>query len=111
PPALADPGRVRQIIANLLTNAHLYTEEGGRLHLGVEADRAWVQIVVEDSGRGMTQEETERIFERFYRGRDSGASAPGSGLGLSIVKSLVELHEGQIEVDSAPDRGTKFRVL
>jgi signal transduction histidine kinase/CheY-like chemotaxis protein len=111
PPALADAGRVRQIVANLLTNAHLYTEEGGRLHVGVEADRAWVQIVVEDSGRGMTREATEHVFERFYRGLDGGHAHPGSGLGLAIVKSLVDLHDGQIEVDSELGRGTRFRVL
>lgn len=111
PPALADAGRVRQIVANLLTNAHLYTAEGGRLHVGVEADRAWIQIVVEDSGRGMTREETERVFERFYRGRDGGDRNPGTGLGLAIVKSLVDLHDGQIEIDSEPGRGTRFRVL
>ena len=111
PLALADPGRVRQIVANLLTNAHLYTEEEGRLHVGVEPDRAWVQIVVADSGVGMSREETERIFERFYRIRDGGRAAPGTGLGLSIVKSLVDLHHGQIEVDSEPGRGTTFRIL
>src|SRR5207244_4075147 len=59
PLALADPSRVRQIIANLLTNAHLYTEEGGRIHVGVEAERAWIQIVVADSGKGMSTEERE----------------------------------------------------
>jgi signal transduction histidine kinase/DNA-binding NarL/FixJ family response regulator len=111
PPAYADAGRVRQILANLLTNAHLYTEDGGRLHIGVEADRAWIQIVVEDSGRGMTREETERVFDRFYRGRDGGHANPGTGLGLAIVKSLVDLHHGQIEIDSEPGRGTSFRVL
>jgi signal transduction histidine kinase/CheY-like chemotaxis protein/HAMP domain-containing protein len=110
PMALADPGRVRQIVANLLTNAHLYTPEGGRIHVGVEADRAWLQIVVEDSGVGMTREQADHVFERFYRARGAGHSAPGTGLGLSIVKSLVDLHKGQIEVDSEPGRGTIFRV-
>jgi signal transduction histidine kinase len=111
PLALADPGRVRQIVANLLTNAHMYTDKEGRIHIGVEADRAWVQLVVQDSGVGMTDEETERVFERFYRGADGGRSGPGTGLGLSIVKSLVEMHHGQIEVDSEPGHGTTFRVL
>jgi signal transduction histidine kinase len=111
PLALADPGRVRQIVANLLTNAHLYTEEGGKIHIGVEADRAWVQIVVQDSGVGMTEEQTARVFERFYRGPDRGAASPGTGLGLSIVKSLVDLHDGRIDVESDPGRGTMFRVL
>jgi signal transduction histidine kinase/FixJ family two-component response regulator len=118
PLALADAGRVRQIVANLLTNAHLYTPEGGRLHVGVEPDRAWVQIVVEDSGLGMSEDEVGRVFERFYRGtaavadgRPAGAASAGTGLGLSIVKSLVDLHEGRIEVDSEPGRGTAFKVL
>jgi signal transduction histidine kinase/DNA-binding response OmpR family regulator len=117
PLALADPGRVRQIVANLLTNAHLYTPAGGRIHIGVEPDRAWVQIVVEDSGIGMSAEDSARVFDRFYRvgtGGDAQRStqgASGTGLGLSIVKSLVDLHEGLIEVDSQPGRGTAFRVL
>jgi signal transduction histidine kinase/HAMP domain-containing protein len=111
PLALADPGRIRQIIANLLTNAHLYTETGGRIHVGVEADRAWVRIVVADSGVGMTATERGRVFERFFRVRASDATIPGTGLGLSIVKSLVDLHEGQIEIESEPGRGTTFHVF
>jgi signal transduction histidine kinase/CheY-like chemotaxis protein len=109
-PALADAGRVRQIVANLLTNAHLYTPEGGTIHVGVEPDRAWAQITVEDSGVGMNKEETERIFDRFYRAGNRSGSNPGTGLGLSIVKSLVDLHGGQISVDSEPGRGTIFRI-
>ena len=81
PLALADPGRVRQIVANLLTNAHLYTPEGGRIHVGVEPDRAWIQIVVADSGVGMNEEETARIFERFYRGSRGRGAAPGPASG------------------------------
>ena len=110
PPALADPGRVRQIVANLLTNAHLYTPEGGSLHVGVEPDRAWVQIVVADSGVGMTEEEVSRVFDRFYRAGNRSGSNPGTGLGLSIVKSLVDLHFGQISVESEVGRGSVFRV-
>ncbi len=111
PLAFADSGRVRQIVANLLTNAHLYTAEGGRIHIGVEPERAWIQIIVADSGVGMTKEESERVFERFYRAADGARSVTGTGLGLSIVKSLVELHDGQITVESEPGRGTTFRVL
>ena len=111
PLALADPGRIRQIIANLLTNAHLYTHEGGRIQVGVEADRAWVKIVVADSGVGMTIEERSHIFDRFYRARGASSSTTGTGLGLSIVKSLVDLHEGRIEVESQPGEGTTFHVL
>jgi signal transduction histidine kinase/DNA-binding response OmpR family regulator len=110
PLALADAGRVRQIVANLLTNAHLYTPEDGRIHVGAEADRAWVQLVVADSGVGMSPEQSERVFERFYRGPAPGRSSPGTGLGLAIVKSLIDMQGGQIDVFSEPGRGTTFRV-
>jgi signal transduction histidine kinase/ActR/RegA family two-component response regulator len=110
PLAVADPERIRQVVGNLLTNAHLYTPEGGRIHVGVEADRAWVRIVVADSGIGMSEEEAEHAFDRFYRARSGPESAPGTGLGLSIVKSLVDLHQGEIELDTEPGRGTTFHV-
>jgi signal transduction histidine kinase len=111
PLALADPGRVRQIVANLLTNAHLYTPDHGRIHVGVEPDRARLQIVVADSGIGMSAEETSRIFDRFYRGNRGTSSSPGTGLGLSIVKSLIDMHNGEITVESTPGVGTTFRVF
>jgi len=111
PLALADPGRIRQIIANLITNAHLYTGDGGRIHVGAEADRAWIRIVVADSGIGMTAAERQQIFEPFYRVAGNPMGAQGTGLGLSIVRSLVERHDGEIEVESEPGRGTTFHVL
>jgi signal transduction histidine kinase/DNA-binding NarL/FixJ family response regulator len=111
PLAMADPQRIRHVIANLLTNAHLYTPAGGRIHIGIEADRAWVRLVVADSGIGMTAEETERVFDRFYRAPSGTAAAAGTGLGLSIVKSLVDLHGGAIEVTSEPGRGSEFHVM
>lgn len=110
PLALADPERIRQVIGNLLTNAHLYTPEGGRIHVGVEADRAWVSIVVADSGIGMTALETEHAFDRFYRARSGSETTAGTGLGLSIVKSLVDLHHGEIELESEQGQGTTFHV-
>ena len=110
PAALADPSRVRQIVANLLTNAHLYTPEGGTIRVSVDGVGAWVQIAVVDSGVGMSPEEVAHVFERFYRAHATGQKAPGTGLGLSIVKSLVELHGGQIDVESEPGKGTSFRV-
>jgi signal transduction histidine kinase/DNA-binding response OmpR family regulator len=111
PAALADASRVRQIVANLLTNAHLYSDEGGAIEVSVHANHAWIEVVVKDHGPGMTRDEVEHMFERFYRGRDGGTGAPGTGLGLSIVKSLVDLQKGQIEVESKVGEGTTFRVL
>jgi signal transduction histidine kinase len=110
PPALADPARVRQIVTNLLTNAHLYTGEHGTITVRMEADAQATRIAVADSGRGMTPEDARRIFDRFYRGSADERRSPGTGLGLSIVKSLVEMHGGSIDVRSAPGAGTTFTV-
>jgi signal transduction histidine kinase/DNA-binding response OmpR family regulator/HAMP domain-containing protein len=110
PPALADPARVRQIITNLVTNAHLYTDEGGTITLVLEGDARRTRISVADSGRGMSDEDVGRVFDRFYRGSSDERKAPGTGLGLAIVKSLVDLHGGSIDVQSQPGRGTTFTV-
>jgi signal transduction histidine kinase len=110
PLAIADSSRVRQIVANLVTNAHQYTDAGGSIDVTAEGDHSSVRIAVRDSGVGMTEAETARVFERFFRGPRSGASSPGTGLGLSIVKSLVDLHHGTIELESAPGSGSTFQV-
>jgi signal transduction histidine kinase/CheY-like chemotaxis protein len=110
PLALADAQRVRQIVANLLTNAHLYTPERGRISIGARAEHAWVEIVVSDTGIGMDEQDLTHVFERFFRASGEGRKSPGTGLGLSIVKSLVDMQEGEIDVESAPGRGTTFRV-
>jgi signal transduction histidine kinase len=109
PAAFADPDRVRQILVNLLTNAHLYTDEGGTLTVAVRAGPADVVLEISDTGRGMTEQDLEHVFERFYRTGDR-ENESGSGLGLSIVQSLVELHEGHIEVASAKGEGSTFTV-
>ncbi|MEJ7797115.1 MAG: ATP-binding protein [Solirubrobacteraceae bacterium] len=110
PPTLADPGRVRQIITNLLTNAHLYTGEHGTITLRLDGDVRATQIAVSDSGRGMSPGDLQRVFDRFYRGAADGRRSRGTGLGLTIVKSLVDLHGGSIEVRSEPGIGTTFTV-
>jgi signal transduction histidine kinase/DNA-binding response OmpR family regulator len=107
PVAYADPARVRQIVTNLLTNAHLYTPAEGTVTVSVGAAGEDVLLSVADTGRGMTPEQVDRIFERFYRAEASGS---GTGLGLSIVKSLVDLHEGTIDVTSRVGVGTTVTV-
>ncbi|HEX8159358.1 MAG TPA: ATP-binding protein [Solirubrobacteraceae bacterium] len=109
-PALADPARVRQIVTNLVTNAHLYTGEGGTITVRLEGDDRSTRITVADSGRGMSAENLRRVFDRFYRGSSDERKAPGTGLGLAIVKSLVDLHAGSIDVHSHPGHGTTFTV-
>ncbi len=112
PQALADPARTRQILTNLLTNAHLYTNEGGNIRVALRETEHHVVLEVSDDGRGMTEEEVSHAFDRFYRGRDEHASThqPGTGLGLAIVRSLVELHGGDVAIRSAPEEGTTFTV-
>lgn len=110
PPAFADPARMRQVVTNLVTNAHLYTDEGGTITLRLEGDARAATITVADTGRGMTPEDVRRIFDRFYRGAADERKNPGTGLGLAIVKSLVDLHGGSIDVQSELGRGTTFTI-
>lgn len=107
PRALADPVRVRQIVTNLVSNAHLYTGEGGRITNMLDRVEGGLELSVSDTGRGMSQEEIARAFDRFARRDDGGG---GTGLGLSIVKSLVDLQGGSIDVSSRPGEGTTFTV-
>ncbi|UGS34137.1 ATP-binding protein [Capillimicrobium parvum] len=111
PRAMADPARLRQVMTNLLTNAHQYTQPGGHIELRACADDHGVRIEVADDGPGMTADQTDRVFERFYRARGSaGSGQPGSGLGLAIVRSLVDLQGGAIDVVSKPGAGSTFVV-
>ncbi|HEY1276534.1 MAG TPA: ATP-binding protein [Thermoleophilaceae bacterium] len=107
PRALADPVRARQIVTNLLTNAHQYTGEGGHAGVSLTHDGGALVLTIADSGRGMTEEELLRVFDRFVR-RPDGAG--GTGLGLAIVKSLVDLQGGSIDVRSRTGEGTVFTV-
>jgi signal transduction histidine kinase/CheY-like chemotaxis protein/HAMP domain-containing protein len=108
PVALADPARVRQIVTNLLTNAHLYTGEGGKVTVRVGASGDFVLLAVSDQGRGMSHEQVDKAFDRFFRA--DGSRGTGTGLGLSIVQSLVELHEGSIDISSEVGSGTTVTV-
>ncbi len=108
PRASLDPARLRQILTNLLTNAHLYTGRQGTLRVSAHAEDHTLVLDVSDSGRGMSPEDAERIFDRFYRGGAGDGDTSGTGLGLAIVKSLVDLHGGEITVTSAPGLGASF---
>ena len=110
PPALADAARIRQVVTNLVTNAHLYTDEEGLITLRLEGDTRETRITIADTGRGMTPEDARRVFDRFYRGSGNERKSPGTGLGLAIVKSLVDMHGGSIDVASELGRGTTFTV-
>ena len=108
PTVYADPDRLRQIITNLVENAYHYTPENGRITLSVAAlnGHDTVQVDVHDNGVGIALEDQKQVFERFYRGEDPLVLAtPGTGLGLPIVKQLIEMHKGEIWVKSSGERG------
>ncbi len=114
---LGDEMRVKQILLNLISNAVKYTNEGGHIcvELGdvLQSERgiACYQIVVEDDGIGMTKEFMDKIFQPFERAEDSRVSkTQGTGLGMAITQNLVHMMNGTIEIESEPDKGTKFTV-
>jgi signal transduction histidine kinase len=106
-----DPERIRQIMSNLIDNAFNYTQEHGNIKVLIYKTRGEVQVEVEDSGIGIAPEEQEKVFERFYRGENPLVMATaGTGLGLPIVKQLVEMHKGKIWLESTgkSGEGSKF---
>lgn len=107
----ADVEELEIIFNNLISNAIKYNREGGRVRCAIEVKEGCMHISVEDSGIGMTPAEIERIFDDFVRIRnDKTKNITGSGLGLSIIKKLIENYHGKIEVSSIPDQGSKFIV-
>ncbi|MBI3151218.1 MAG: GAF domain-containing protein [Chloroflexi bacterium] len=118
PPMWADRIRVGQVLTNLLSNAYKYTPESGALQVGVEeTDNRWdddgaprvIHLWVQDNGIGMTVEDQQKMFQKFFRSDDPKArEAPGTGLGLNITKSLVEMQGGRIWFESEYRKGTTF---
>jgi signal transduction histidine kinase len=109
--ANADPLRLGQALDNLVSNAIKYSPGGGLVTVRAERNDGWVQLEVQDTGMGMTTDESTRIFARFFRTNAARqARIPGVGLGLSITKSIVERHGGSITCNSSPGGGSTFTV-
>lgn len=104
-----DETRIRQALFHLLSNAVKYTKEG-YVTLGASRDSLGIRLWVRDTGVGIAPEEQQAVFEKFYRGA-AGSSKSGTGLGLSMVKSFIELHGGRVILDSRPDVGTTVTCL
>jgi two-component system OmpR family sensor kinase len=108
---LGDEMRLRQVLSNLTRNAITHTPKGSPIYLSLKTKDTSVVIVVKDEGPGLTLEQQEHIFDRFYRVDKSRTRAlGGAGLGLSIVSSLVKAHNGTIEVDSIEGEGATFTL-
>lgn len=112
PTVMADRGRLAQVLMNLVRNAITHTPEGGLVAIEVKPIEAGpVEVVVSDTGPGIEPEDTERIFERFYRGDASRSRATGGfGLGLAIAREMVDAMGGRISVASSPGQGSRFTV-
>jgi two-component system sensor histidine kinase BaeS len=108
-PVRADPDRVHQILANLLANAARYCRPGDQVVVRVRADGAAAELTVADTGPGIPADELPHVFDRLWRGRDSGAVA-GSGIGLAVVRELVAAHGGTVTAESPPTGGAAITV-
>jgi heavy metal sensor kinase len=106
-----DPARLKQVVVNLVDNAIKYTPEGGVVRVSVRAENDHAVLLVEDNGVGIPAEALPHLFERFYRvDKARSRQMGGVGLGLAIVKSIVMAHGGQVTVESAEGKGSRFRV-
>lgn len=106
-----DPGRMTQVLTNILDNALRHTPEGRQIILAAKQIQNQIEISIQDSGPGITAQDANRIFDRFYRTDPSRQREDGgSGLGLAIAKSIVQAHGGQIRAESEPNKGLKIMI-
>ncbi|HEY6639003.1 MAG TPA: HAMP domain-containing sensor histidine kinase [Solirubrobacterales bacterium] len=112
PEVEADPDRIAQVLANLLTNANKYAQEGAEVRLTATRVGDEVEFAVSDDGPGLGEEELDHVFDRFWRAQSGETQeVGGTGLGLAIAKSLVDLHGGAISATSTPSEGATFRFV
>jgi len=104
-----DPNRIREALANLLDNALKYTPPRGRVDVEVFRKEYEIVMTVRDTGIGIPPEELPKVWDRLYRG-DKSRSERGLGLGLSLVKAMVEAHKGHVDVSSVPGDGSSFHI-
>ena len=105
---IADQEKISRIVFNLLSNALKYTPAGGEIFVSLKDEGANLRLDVRDTGKGISQDEADKIFERFFQAK---GAASGTGIGLALVKSFVELHHGEARVESEPGKGSDFIVI
>ena len=105
---MGDQVLLSSVVENLLSNALKHSDDDIHVSLGAHEDSVWLRV--SDTGRGIDPAEHEAIFERYYRS-PTASSRPGAGIGLHIVRRVVDMHGGEVSVDSAPGRGSTFTVL
>ncbi len=108
----ADPNDMEIVLNNLISNAVKYNYKAGRVDVHLEKDTDQITIKVSDTGIGMNQEDTSKLFNEFVRIKNEKTkNITGSGLGLSIVKKVIDIYNGDIQIDSEPDKGSTFTVI
>jgi signal transduction histidine kinase len=107
-PVNGDPNRLAQVIGNLLSNAIKYSPDGGTVHVQAEQVNSVVRVSVRDEGLGIADELQQRVFAKFFRGDADASGIPGTGLGLTIARSVVEAHGGRMNFSSARGKGSVF---
>ena len=108
---VADRQKLEQVLVNLIDNALKYTAQSGLIKVSISQEENSLLVVVEDNGIGIPKEHLDRIFERFYRvDKARSRQMAGTGLGLAIVKHIIALHNGDISIDSQPNKGTKVKI-
>lgn len=105
---IADQEKISRIVFNLLSNALKYTPAGGEIFVSLKDEGANLRLDVKDTGKGISQDEADKVFERFFQAK---GAASGTGIGLALVKSFVELHHGEARVESEPGKGSDFIVV
>ncbi|MBI5234408.1 MAG: hypothetical protein HY880_08645 [Deltaproteobacteria bacterium] len=108
---IGDRWMLTEVFINLIDNAVKYNRPGGSVDIDISRNNGWSVVTVEDTGIGIPEADRDKIFDRFYRVDYSRSGEPGSGLGLSIVRAIVERHNGRIEVESELGKGACFRVF
>jgi len=108
---MGDEGRLRQVFSILIDNALRYSSEGGRISVKLERGKKDIVVTIVDTGIGLTDEEAQRAFKRFFRGREAQDHARGTGLGLPVAKAIVEAHQGQITLEGSPGEGAVATVV
>jgi signal transduction histidine kinase len=107
----ADRDKISQVIINLVSNAIKYTNRGGNIHFTIDDNEGNAVVSISDTGIGISQEDQQHIFERFYRADTSRSRhTGGSGIGLTIAKTIIEAHKGTISVESYIGKGTRFTI-
>ncbi|WP_311520106.1 sensor histidine kinase [Paenibacillus albidus] len=106
-----DEDQLKQVWMNLLSNSIKFTPEGGKIRIRLDSSAAEVSVTISDNGIGISPEEFNAVFQRFYKiGKSRNGTNNGNGLGLAIVKKIVSLHQGSIEVDGEVGEGTTIIV-